>query len=118
MTMATPSHLCKYSRRVPAEVSTPQGGLFLRLPKTCLFLTVVVCATACSESNTAPTPTPTPATPAAPQLTAPALDTPTDDEQLSTLRPELTVRNGTSNQATGTRTYEFQIADNTGFSPV
>ena len=51
-------------------------------------------------------------------MTAPALDTPTDDEQLSTLRPELTVKNGTTNQPTGTRTYEFQIADNTGFSPV
>ena len=54
----------------------------------------------------------------APQLTAPALETPTDDQQLSTLRPELTVKNGTSSQATGTRTYEFQIADNTGFSPI
>jgi hypothetical protein len=74
----------------------------------------MVCATACSESNTAPTPV----TPAALQLTAPTLDTPTDDEQLSTLRPELTVRNGTTNQPTGTRAYEFQIADNTGFSPV
>jgi len=96
-------------------VSTPQGALFLRLPKTCLVLIVVACATACSKSKAAPT-APTPAPP--PQLTAPALDTPTDDEQLSTLRPELTVKNGTTNQPTGTRTYEFQIADNTEFSPV
>jgi hypothetical protein len=72
-------------------------------------------AVACSKSS--PT-TPTPAAPTAPQLTAPALDTPSDDQQLSTLRPELSVKNGTSSQASGTRTYEFQIADNTGFSPV
>jgi hypothetical protein len=76
----------------------------------------MMCATACSKSK-APT-APTPQTPAAPQLTAPALDTPTDDEQLSTLRPELTVKNGTTNQPTGTRTYEFQVADNIGFAPV
>ena len=50
-------------------------------------------------------------------LTAPTPDTPSDDEQLTTLRPTLTVRNGTST-ATGARTYEFQIADNNGFSPV
>jgi hypothetical protein len=36
---------------------------------------------------------------------------------LTTLRPTLTVRNGASNQA-GTRTYEFQVADNNSFSPV
>ena len=86
----------------------------MRLSKTCLVLTVVVCATACSKSKAVPTAP----TPAALQLTAPTLDTPTDDQQLSTLRPELTVRNGTTNQATGTRTYEFQVADNTGFAPV
>ena len=86
----------------------------MRLAKTCLVLTVLVCATACSSSKAPTAPTPPPP----PQLTAPALDTPTDDEQLSTLRPELTVKNGTTNQPAGTRTYEFQIADNTEFSPV
>jgi hypothetical protein len=88
---------------------------FLSLPKTWLTLTAVLLAAACSKSSpTQPTgPSVTP-----PQLTAPALETPSDDQQLSTLRPELTVKNGTTNQATGTRTYEFQIADNTGFSPV
>jgi len=99
---------------VAAAVSIPPGALLLRLPKICLVLIVVVGATACSKSNAAPAaPTPPP-----PQLTAPALDTPSDDEQLSTLRPELTVKNGTTNQPTGTRTYEFQIADNTAFAPV
>ena len=50
-------------------------------------------------------------------LTAPAIDAPGDDEQLTTVRPTLTVRNGTSTQSSGTRTYEFQVADNSGFAP-
>jgi hypothetical protein len=79
------------------------------------MLTAVLLAAACSKSS--PT-TPTPPAATALQLTAPALETPSDDQQLSTLRPELTVKNGTTSLATGTRTYEFQIADNTGFSPV
>ena len=45
-----------------------------------------------------------------PRLTAPALEAPSADEQLTTLRPTLTVKNGTSDQA-GSRTYEFQISD-------
>lgn len=48
-------------------------------------------------------------------LTAPAIDSPGGDLQLGTLRPTLTVRNGTSSQA-GTRTYEFQISDRTDFT--
>jgi hypothetical protein len=87
----------------------------LKTPKACLILTAALLAAACSKSS--PT-TPTPPVVTAPQLTAPALETPSDDQQLSTLRPELTVKNGTTNQATGTRTYEFQIADNSGFSPI
>ena len=62
------------------------------------------------ESGTGPTPT-------TPVLTAPAIDAPAADAQLDTLRPALTVRNGTSNQ-TGTKTYEFQVATSNGFSPV
>ena len=50
-----------------------------------------------------------------PRLTAPAADTPETNKQLDTLRPTLTVRNGTSDQA-GTRTYEFQISDNAEFT--
>jgi len=48
-------------------------------------------------------------------LTAPAIDSPADNFQTSTLRPTLTVRNGTSTQ-TGTRTYEFQISDRSDFA--
>jgi hypothetical protein len=50
-----------------------------------------------------------------PVLSAPAPQTPSDGDQLDTLRPTLTVTNGTSDQA-GARTYEFQIADNENFS--
>ncbi|MDQ3068116.1 MAG: hypothetical protein M3R55_00115 [Acidobacteriota bacterium] len=72
-------------------------------------LTVV--AAACSDSTppTAPGPAPVPA------VAAPSLESPTADQQLSTLRPTLTVRNATSDQA-GTRTYEFQISDSTNFT--
>jgi hypothetical protein len=59
--------------------------------------------------------TPTTPTPVAANLTAPGLDSPANDEQLDNLRPTLTVRNATSDQA-GTRSYEFQISDNTGFT--
>lgn len=50
-------------------------------------------------------------------LTAPALDAPGDDEQLSTLRPTLTVRNATSTQS-GTKTYEFQVSDSNAFTTI
>jgi len=43
------------------------------------------------------------------------LDSPARDEQLETLRPVLTVRNATAD-ASGTRTYEFQISDTTAFT--
>lgn len=59
----------------------------------------------CSSDETPTTPTPPAVT-----LTAPAPDSPVNDAQLSTLRPQLTVRNGTASAA-GTRTYEFQISD-------
>jgi len=49
------------------------------------------------------------------RLTAPAVESPGGDLQLGTLRPTLTVRNGTSDQA-GTRTYEFQVSDRTDFT--
>jgi hypothetical protein len=50
-------------------------------------------------------------------LTAPALDSPGDDEQLGTLRPTLVVRNGTSTR-TGTKTYDFQVSDSTNFTTI
>jgi hypothetical protein len=59
--------------------------------------------------------TPSSPTPVAPTLTTPALESPAKDEQLDTLRPILTVRNATADKP-GTRTYEFQVADNTSFT--
>ena len=67
---------------------------------------------ACTKGEgTAPTPT----TP--PVLTAPSIAAPAANAQLDTLRPMLTVLNGTSNP-NGTRTYEFQVATANSFSPV
>ena len=49
-------------------------------------------------------------------LAAPVPETPAEDAQLDTLRPTLTVQNGTSNVPGVARVYEFQISDNTSFS--
>jgi hypothetical protein len=51
------------------------------------------------------------------QLTAPAIDAPADDEQLTTLRPTLVVRNGTSSSS-GARTYEFQVSTSSSFATI
>jgi hypothetical protein len=51
-----------------------------------------------------------------PTLTKPTLDTPAEGAQLDTKRPTLTVNNGTSNQTSPAKTYEFQISDNAGFT--
>src|SRR5687767_2153580 len=48
-------------------------------------------------------------------LTTPAPVSPVNGEQLSTLRPTLTVQNATSSQS-GSRTYEFQVSDRTDFT--
>jgi len=79
-------------------------------------MAAVICAAtvACGGSSSG---TPTDPTPNGPTLTAPVPEGPGDAEQLSTLRPTLTVRNGTSDQ-TGTRTYEFQISDTPEFTAV
>lgn len=66
----------------------------------------------CGGSKSAPT-TPTPVSAS---LTAPKLDSPAMGEQLSSLRPTLTVQNVTSDQPSGARTYEFQISDSPSFT--
>jgi hypothetical protein len=48
-------------------------------------------------------------------VSAPGLEAPATDTQLDTLRPTLTVRNSTSDQA-GSRSYEFQISDSNAFT--
>jgi len=41
---------------------------------------------------------------------------PVNGDQLATLRPTLTVQNGTSSNQSGTRTYEFQVSDRSDFA--
>ena len=67
-------------------------------------------AGACGDDKSPTTPT----QPAA-NVTAPGLAAPEDNAQTDTLRPTLAVRNATADQ-TGTRVYEFQISDNSGFA--
>ena len=83
-----------------------------------IFLVFVAAAmsavvTACGGDK--PT-TPTTPAPVAATLTAPKVDSPATGTQLDTLRPTLTVQNVTSDQPTGTRTYEFQVSDTTAFT--
>jgi hypothetical protein len=86
------------------------------LPKIAALLmaSVLAVGTAACKGDSKPSPAaPTPVV--NPKLTAPAVDSPADGAQLATLRPTLTVVNGTSDQ-TGTRTYEFQVSDNSTFA--
>jgi hypothetical protein len=72
---------------------------------------IVACAAllaGCADKTTSPTPV-------LAKLTAPVADAPSDNFQLDSLRPTLTVKNGTSSQPTGARTYEFQISDSSTF---
>jgi len=78
-------------------------------------------APGCGGKSTPATPTtPSTATPTTPAPAAPTgsttltLDSPAGDEQLSTLRPTLTVK--TLTPAAAGRTYEFQVADRSDFA--
>jgi hypothetical protein len=82
-----------------------------------LALSAAIATAACGDDPppTQPTPAPTPAPPPAnPVLTAPTVDSPAEDEQLSTLRPTLVVRKASSDQV-GPRSYEFQVSDDPDF---
>jgi len=86
----------------------------VKMLKSVSVMTIVAFAAAgaaCSDKKE----TPTSPTPVAITVQAPALEAPAADTQLDTLRPTLTVRNATSNQA-GARTYEFQISDSNAFT--
>jgi hypothetical protein len=75
------------------------------------LVSIALAAAGCSSKS------PSVAAPTGPSgLTAPAIDSPSDDQQLDTLRPTLSVRNGSG--GTGVRTYDFQLADNTNFAPI
>ena len=48
-------------------------------------------------------------------LSPPAIESPANDQLVNSLRPTLVIRNGSSTQA-GARTYDFQVANNSGFT--
>lgn len=58
-----------------------------------------------------------PSQPAAPTVSAPLIDSPTDDQQLTTVQPTLRVSNASSTPA-GIRTYEFQVSSDDGFTAI
>lgn len=80
-----------------------------------LFISAAAAAIATGCGSSKPT-TPTTPAPVAATLTAPKIDSPSTGSQLDTLRPTLSVQNVTSDQPTGTRTYEFQISDTNQFT--
>ena len=92
----------------------------LRTLAGALALSAAFVAAACGDDPPPTQPTPQPQTPppppAAPVLTAPKADLPSENDQLQTLRPTLRILNATADQA-GTRTYEFQISDDPDFAP-
>jgi hypothetical protein len=70
-----------------------------------------------SDSSPSSPSSPSSSTPPTPlTLTKPTADSPADGAQLDSKRPTLTVNNGTSNQTTAAKTYEFQISDNASFT--
>lgn len=78
---------------------------------------LVVCACvavgACGKSAS----TPLNPSPAAGKLSPPTASSPSDQAQLTSLRPTLSVANSTGG-TTGARTYEFQVSDKSDFSSV
>src|SRR5689334_14356840 len=80
-------------------------------------------AAACGSGSSAPRQVPagggsptSPSPSGSVTLTRPTPVSPADGEQLSTLRPTLTVQNTTSSQQSGSRTYEFQVSDRNDFT--
>ncbi len=78
------------------------------------FIGACAIAAACSGSGGSREVPVSPTAPDGTALPAPTVVSPSDDAQLDTLRPTLTVNNVSS--GAGSRTYEFQVADNSGFA--
>jgi len=94
-----------------------------RLMRVVLALSFALAVSACG-SGVSPT-RQVPLTPTGPSgpggggavtLSTPAPVSPVNNEQLTTLRPTLTVQNATSSNQSGSRTYEFQVSDRTDFT--
>src|SRR5438132_3844435 len=80
-------------------------------PRTLLAVGLCVAtASACAKTAAPASPTAGVGT-----LTSPTATSPSDQAQLATLRPTLTVTNSPAG-GTGTRTYEFQVSDKSDFS--
>jgi hypothetical protein len=93
----------------------------VRLRSTALLCLTLASTWGCSGKSTSATPTapssstPSPSSPSAPAgSTTVTLDAPAADDQLSTLRPTLSVKNVTPSAAS--RTYEIQLADRSDFT--
>ena len=81
----------------------------VRACRVFILFSAVAAAAACTKSApAAPTTT-------GPTLSAPVPDSPADAAAITTLRPTLVVRNGAPEQS-GTKLYEFQVADRADFS--
>jgi hypothetical protein len=72
---------------------------------------VCLAAGACGGSSSPASPAP-----AGAKLTAPTPDSPADSASVTSLRPTLVVRNGTADQSSGTKLYEFEVSDRSDFS--
>ena len=80
---------------------------------------ITACGSGTGETTQIPVGPGSPTTPSATgnvTLSVPLAVSPLNGDQLSTLRPALTVQNATSSQQSGSRTYEFQVSDRTDFS--
>ena len=89
-------------------------------PVLLISIFAIACGSGSSPTRQVPVgptaPSPTPSGSGSVTLTAPVPVAPVNGDQLATLRPTLTVQNGTSSSQSGTRTYEFQVSDRTDFS--
>jgi hypothetical protein len=92
----------------------------IRVPVLLISIFAIACGSGSSPTRQVPVgptaPSPTPSGSGSVTLTAPVPVAPVNGDQLATLRPTLTVQNGTSSSQSGTRTYEFQVSDRTDFS--
>jgi len=88
----------------------------MRITRVILAVAMLAAAWGCSDKSTPSGPSSTPAPTTPPTLTKPVPDSPDNGAQLDTKRPTLTVSNGTSNQTTAAKTYEFQVSDNSTFT--
>lgn len=87
--------------------------LIVSVSRVCVVGLCLIVAPACSGTDSPLSPAA--GTSAGGKLTAPTADSPAEAAQLSTLRPTLVVKNGTSDES-GAKVYEFQISDKSDFS--